>query len=231
LYALGALVVIVDILYLPVAVVILHGSATPSWDTWLSIRSCLSVALLPAGLSILLAPHHFQDIGGRIATLEAVATIITALIIAIAMFAVRPWPRLVARIALPGRVLAPAYAAVLLLVGYQALVPPPDDPGVIAEATSASIKVFAPAEHSNLTSEVSDYQAAWDQLRTQNNAPDLTFDVIFDGLPPMRPRHEAIGEWEINVKVSQTPDNRLETFRHSVSDIIAHYKTIPSTSP
>jgi hypothetical protein len=102
---------------------------------------------------------------------------------------------------------------------------PPNDPALFAEADSRSIKVIAPPGRPDLLRELGSYQTAWDEVRSQKHAPNLSFDVKFDGIVPLRPRHYDPGEWEVDVKLSQTPEERVMVFTHAVSSIADYYRT------
>ncbi|MDQ6709940.1 MAG: hypothetical protein M3Z11_05220 [Candidatus Dormibacteraeota bacterium] len=226
LLALGGLSVALAAVYVPVVAAALLARRAERAQAWESVRLGLLLGLVPAGLAVLLAPRHYQDIG-RPATVTVLWTVLSVgltlglvlpLIVSLVGRA-RPLPFP------PAHSVALSCGVLLVITAYQTFVLPPDDPSAFAERDSQAVRVIAPPGHPELLREVTGYQQAWDQIRSQGGVPDLIFDVRFDGVVALRPRRPADGESDINVKVAQSPEERLALFAKAANDIAGYYRT------
>ena len=221
-YVVAGLDFFILLVYVPATLAVLVSAGQWRIEAGASIRYGLTLAVIAVGLSVALAPHYFQEIGGLGSVVEAVILLTVAVLLGFVVWS--RWAGAHYRwLVLRGSHLAIVSAVLLITAGYQALVYPPDDPSQYSVARSRSITLIAPPNRPDLLQELTDYQAEWDRVQRQTGAPNLTFDIWFDGVVALRPHKYEPGESDVHVKRSESHEERLMTFRQAAAGIAEYY--------
>jgi len=217
----------VAVVFVPIAFGVLFRSPGRKVVRYSTLAG-LTAGLLPAVISLVTAPHFYQDTGNWISGEGSLLTV-GLIAIGIVLLCFGSWAN---RLSFP--LLPVAIATVLFASGvtFQTVVAPPDNPALTVRSTSQSITLIAPAGHNEVLAEVNAYQTAYRLIADRAGLPitTATFVIAFDSAST-RSVAVADAQWSVSMSLADTPAQRLERFRHAAGGALTYGYGQPSSQP